>query len=295
MGDDCLISVIRDIYDSKRANEIESLLLEKEREDKFKNDFFANISHELRTPINVIYSAIQLENMYLGKKDIGAIINYNSIIKQNCLRLIRITNNIIDTTKIQAGFLKAKSKSQNIVSIVEEITMLITTYSDYKNINVTFDTEDEEIYVKCDENLIERIILNLLSNSVKYGKEKGTIEVSIYTRDNYSVEISVKDDGIGIPKESHNTIFERFEKVDKSISRNAEGSGIGLYIVKGLVEMQGGSISMNSEINKGTEVLIRFPIVQAGDEICITTIDSKVSNSNNVIEKIDIEFSDVYR
>jgi signal transduction histidine kinase len=294
-GEDCFISVIRDIYDSKRANEMESLLIEKEKEDKFKNDFFANISHELRTPINVIYSAVQLESMYLGKKDIGSIINYNSIIKQNCLRLIRITNNIIDTTKIQAGFLKAKSKSQNIVNIVEEITMSITTYSDYKNINVTFDTEYEEIYVKCDENLIERIILNLLSNSVKYGKQEGNIEVSIYKKNNYSIEISVKDDGIGIPKESQSTIFERFERVDKSISRNTEGSGIGLYLVKVLVEMQGGNISINSEINQGTEVLMMFPIVQAVDEICVTAIDSKFRNNNNVIEKIDIEFSDIYR
>ena len=294
IGEDCSISVIRDIYDSKRAIEMEYLLLEKEREDKFKNDFFANISHELRTPINVIYSAIQLESMYLGKKDIGAIINYNSIIKQNCLRLIRITNNIIDSTKIQAGFFKAKSKNQNIVNIVEEITMSITTYSDYKNIHVIFDTEYEEIYVNCDENLIERIILNLLSNSVKYGKQEGNIEVSIYKRNNYSVEISVKDDGIGIPKESHNTIFERFGKVDKSISRNTEGSGIGLYLVKVLVEMQGGSISINSEINQGTEVLIMLPIVKAVDEICVTTIDSKFKNNNNVVEKIDIEFSDIY-
>jgi len=295
IGEDCFISVIRDIYDSKRAIEMEYLLLEKEREDKFKNDFFANISHELRTPINVIYSAVQLEGMYLGKKDIGSIINYNSIIKQNCLRLIRITNNIIDTTKIQSGFFKAKSKNQNIVNIVEEITMSITTYSDYKNIHVIFDTEYEEIYVNCDENLIERIILNLLSNSVKYGKQEGNIEVSIYKRNNYSVEISIKDDGIGIPKESHNTIFERFGKVDKSISRNTEGSGIGLYLVKVLVEMQGGSISINSEINQGTEVLIMLPIVKAFDEICVTTIDSKFKNNNNVVEKIDIEFSDIYR
>ena len=295
IGEDCSISVIRDIYDSKRAIEMEYLLLEKEREDKFKNDFFANISHELRTPINVIYSAVQLESMYLGKNDIGSIINYNSIIKQNCLRLIRITNNIIDTTKIQAGFFKAKSKNQNIVNIVEEITMSITTYSDYKNIHVIFDTEYEEIYVNCDENLIERIILNLLSNSVKYGKQEGNIEVSIYKRNNYSVEISIKDDGIGIPKESHNTIFERFGKVDKSISRNTEGSGIGLYLVKVLVEMQGGSISINSEINQGTEVLIMLPIVKAFDEICVTTIDSKFKNNNNVVEKIDIEFSDIYR
>lgn len=289
------ISVIRDICARKRAAEIESLLIEKEKEENFKNDFFANISHELRTPINVIYSAIQLERMYLEKKDIGSIINYNNIIKQNCLRLIRITNNIIDTTKIQAGFFKAKAKNQNVVNIIEEITLSITTYSDYKNINVIFDTEYEEVYVKCDENLIERIILNLLSNSVKYGKQEGNIEVSIYKKNNYYVQISVKDDGIGIPKNSQNAIFERFERVDKSISRKAEGSGIGLYLVKVLVEMQGGDISINSEIDRGTEVIITFPIAGAAQEICVTALDCELQSSNNVVEKIDIEFSDIYR
>lgn len=284
------IWAIRDISDRKKAEKMEYILMEKEKEETFKNEFFSNISHELRTPLNVIYSALQLQSLSLDKKDI----KYHNIIRQNCLRLIRITNNIIDTTKIQSDFFKPKLKYQNVVNIIEEITLSITTYSDCKNIEVIFDTDSEELFINCDENLIERIVLNLLSNSVKYGNDGGSIEVSISKKDENFIQLSVKDNGIGIPKDSLNKIFERFEKVDMSTSRSAEGSGIGLYLVKSFVEMQHGTLSINSEINNGTEILISFPIVSAIDESFNTFIEYEKSPESNIIEKIDIEFSDIY-
>ncbi|AQR96586.1 MASE3 domain-containing sensor histidine kinase [Clostridium saccharoperbutylacetonicum] len=292
--EECNVSIIRDISDRKRALEMELLLIEKEKEDKLINDFFTNISHELKTPINVIYSALQLEELYLNDKDVRTISNYNNIIKQNCLRLIRTTNNIIDATKIQAGFFVAKLKKQNIVNIIEEITLSIASYANCKDMNIIFDTECEEIYVNCDENLIERIILNLLSNSVKYCKKNGNIEVSIYKVNENIIEISVKDDGIGIPNEAQNMIFEKFEKVDKSNSRIAEGTGMGLFLVKTFVEMHKGAISINKNYENGTEFLIRIPCVKTNEAAYSIISHSEYRTIRNLVEKINIEFSDVY-
>ncbi|GAA0176681.1 PAS domain-containing sensor histidine kinase [Clostridium sediminicola] len=293
-GTESSIFVIKDIGDKKKAEKVMEKLKEKEKEENLKSEFFANISHELRTPINVIYSALQMEKIFLKSDDIERIKKYNLIINQNCLRLIRIINNIIDSTKIEAGFMKPKFSINNIVRLVENITQSVISYADHKNINVVFDTNEEEIYVLCDSDYIERILLNLLANAIKYGKKGGNIEVSLSTEESGKVMITVEDDGIGIPDGKKGKVFNRFEKVDKSINRANEGSGIGLSIVKALVEIQRGAIWVESKLGEGSKFYIKFPIVEGLDEVCATKEDSINSQKNNIIEKINIEFSDIY-
>lgn len=260
---------------------------------ELRNEFFTNISHELRTPLNVIYSVLQLQSTYKDNLLIDDIMKYNNIIKQNCLRLIRLVNNVIDISRIETGFFKPIFKIENIVSEVENIALSITTYVENKKMNLIFDTEMEELYLNCDTNLIERIMLNLLSNSVKYGKENGTIKVDIYKADAHNVTISVKDDGIGIPEEMQKKIFERFQKVDTSLSRKNEGSGIGLSLVKSLVELQGGTITCKSKINKGSEFLITFPINSEEHKFCANMAKRSLYKKNSN-ETVNIEFSDIY-
>lgn len=258
-----------------------------------RNEFFTNISHELRTPLNVIYSVLQLESTYKDTLVIDDIMKYNEIIKQNCLRLIRLVNNIIDVSRIEAGFFRPLFKMENIVSEVENIVLSIKTYVDNKKMNLIFDTQKEEIYLSCDTHLIERIMLNLLSNAVKYGREKGTIKVNIYSKDSKSVTISVKDDGVGIPEEMHEKIFERFQKVDTSLSRKNEGSGIGLSLVKSLVELQGGTITCKSVLKQGSEFLVTFPI-EHQDHKLSENMESHILYKKDSTENVDIEFSDIY-
>jgi signal transduction histidine kinase len=136
-------------------------------------------------------------------------------------------------------------------------------------------------------------MLNLLSNSVKYGKENGTIKVYIYKADLNNVTISVKDDGIGIPEKMQKKIFERFQRVDTSLSRKSEGSGIGLYLVKSLVEIQGGTISCKSKLNEGSEFLITFPLDSEDHELSLN-IEKHILYEKNSTEKVNIEFSDIY-
>jgi PAS domain S-box-containing protein len=262
--------------------------------DRFRTDFFANISHELRTPINVILGTLQLMELKFtelfnekNKKSKG----YLKIMKQNCYRLVRLINNLIDVTKIDAGYFEIHLSNCNIVSIVEEITLSVAGYVENNGISLLFDTEMEEKIIACDKDKIERIMLNLISNAIKFTNTGGNITVNIYDgKDN--IRISVKDNGIGIPMEKQESIFDRFIQVDKSLTRNKEGSGIGLSLVKALVEMHGGKISLKSEINKGSEFIFELPTKQLPDDIPVYVNNNL--NSNSHVEKINIEFSDIY-
>ncbi|MDF2879427.1 MAG: sensor signal transduction histidine kinase, partial [Clostridia bacterium] len=154
-----------------------------------------------------------------------------------------------------------------------------------------FDTDIEEKIVACDSDKIERIILNLLSNAIKFTKSGGKIEVTLADADD-TIKISIKDTGIGIPKEKQNFIFERFIQIDKSLSRNREGSGIGLSLVKSLVELHNGNISVNSVHGQGSEFIIVLPaFVLPQAEV---SLDFPSAPIESKIDRINIEFSDIY-
>lgn len=294
-----MVSVVRDITERKKLEQLRiaseenvRLLNEAKQYDILKTEFFANLSHELRTPINVILSAIQLLNLYAkeGTVDINNknISKYIFTMQQNCYRLLRLVSNIIDITKIDAGFFELDLENHNIVNIVEDITLSVSEYMEHKGIELIFDTEVEEKIIACDSDKIDRIMLNLLSNAVKFTNPGGKIMVNIYDRQD-KVLISVKDTGIGIPEGKQNLVFERFHQVDKSLTRSHEGSGIGLSIVKSLVELHEGNITVKSQYNKGTEFIIELPVKLVSTKELIY----KNAHGDN-IEKINIEFSDIY-
>lgn len=280
------ITVIYDISERKKAEKTVKLLNEAQENERLKTEFFANLSHELRTPINVIYSALQVIELNNGQNFIK---KYNGIIKQNCYRLLRLINNIIDSTKIDAGYLKLNMTYKNIVPVVEDITLSISSYAESKGMNLIFDTDVEEVYLDFDPDVIERILLNLLSNAVKFTRENGTINVNIHYK-NKNVIICVKDDGIGIPKDQQTFIFDRFKQVDKSFSRNKEGSGIGLSLVKSLVELHKGTIALKSIEGVGSKFIIQLPIL----ETLKYSNQGKQTIDSNIVQKINIEFSDIY-
>ncbi|QLY82348.1 HAMP domain-containing histidine kinase [Clostridium intestinale] len=274
----------------KKRSELEEINKKLIEHEKLRGDFFANISHELRTPINVIYSAEQVMELNLKKSQGYDMSKYLKMVKQNSFRLIRIISNLIDITKIDALSFDVKFRNLNIVKIVEDITISVAEFIENKGLTVIFDTSIEEKVIACDPDLIERIMLNLLSNSVKFTKRGGSILVSIYLEED-KVCISVKDSGIGIPDNMKEIIFDRFIQVDKSTTKNCEGSGIGLSLVKSLVEIHKGTISLNSVISKGSEFIIYLP-----DELCFKedVHENIINLEDSRIEKINIEFSDIY-
>lgn len=277
---------------TQRTNE----LIETVEYEKLRIAFFANISHELRTPLTVIFSAEQMLDLFLKKDDIEnkkrEVKGYMEVIKQNCYRLIRLVANLIDITKIDAGYFNVSFQNCDIIKIVEDITLSVAKFIEDMNINLIFDTEIEELTLACDPDKIERIMLNLLSNAVKFTPKGGAIYVNIYEKENI-IEIHVKDTGIGIPESMRKSIFDRFIQVDKSITRNREGSGIGLSIVKSLVDMHNGTIRLISEEGKGSEFIIELPkrTISSGDTVKNINFESEKQN----VEKINIEFSDIYQ
>ena len=263
-------------------------------ESKQQIEFFANISHELRTPLNIILSTIQLLKFFI---DDGSIVitgrdtsNYFDVMKQNCYRLLKLVNNIIDINRIDSGYLEPKFENRDIVLAVEDITQSAANYIKARGMNIIFDTNVEEKVMACDLEKIERIVLNFLSNAVKFSKPGGSIFVNVKDM-GQEVVISVEDTGIGIKDDKLNKIFERFVQVDKSFTRNHEGSGIGLSLVKELVEMQGGHVSVQSVYGKGSIFSVTLPAKTVVEENeALEEPEIKPVH----VEKVNIEFSDIY-
>ena len=259
------------------------------KEEILKNEFYSNISHELRTPINLIFSALQLNEYYLNNNNILATKKNNMAIKQNCLRLIRTINNFIDANKISEGYLNLNIKGYNIVSVVENITLACVSWTDKIHNTLIFDAEEEEIPVRCDKDAIERIMLNLLSNSVKYGKENEEILVFVDTKED-EVFIHVRNKGYMIDKEILPYIFDRFTKLNKSLNREKEGSGLGLFLCKELLKLQGGTIRVECNEEVGTEFIITLPKAYH-DEVLE---EEEAFDIDLMSEKVETEFSDIY-
>ncbi|MBX4270122.1 HAMP domain-containing histidine kinase [Clostridium estertheticum] len=263
--------------------------------ETLKTEFFSNLSHELRTPLNIILCTLQLLDTYTTGSEVNEkerkFKQYIGIMKQNCYRQLRLVNNMIDITKLDAGFFNLNLQNCNIVNVVESITMSVAEYIKTKSIKLIFDTDIEECIMSCDPEKIERVILNLLSNSIKFTRSGGSMKVNMYDKGK-NIIICIKDTGIGIPPDKLNIIFDRFRQVDRSLTRKQEGSGIGLSIVKSLVELHGGTISVRSEYGKGTEFIIVLPIIVLPKDN--DTFEVFESESQERIERIDIEFSDIY-
>ncbi|UPA30091.1 PAS domain-containing sensor histidine kinase [Terrisporobacter glycolicus] len=276
------VGILTDVTEKKKIEE---------EKNQLKLDFFANLSHELRTPINLISSTIQLIKLNLTKlspQDANKFYKYMDIMEMNSLRLVRLINNLLDSTRVEAGYISFNPINADIVAFIEDICESIVEFTEFNSMHLIFDTNVEEEVVLFDQDIIERTMLNLLSNAVKFNKKNGNIYVNLYIKGD-KIKISVKDEGIGIPKEKANCIFQRFEQVESRNRMEKQGSGIGLYLVKSLVSLHGGTINVNSEVNQGSEFIVVIPreLLNNGDELIIQKKEEvRYSRAN-------IEFSDI--
>lgn len=260
--------------------------------DNLKTEFYSNLSHELKTPLSVMLGAIQLMEHNEKNAPSPGSRKHMYTIKQNCYRILRLINNLLDTTRIESGFIKMNLEDCNIIYLIEEMVQSVVPYAEEKNIHIEFDTEVEEIITAVDIDKIERIMLNLLSNAIKFTPADGNIWVTI-SEGPERIKISVKDTGPGIPKDMHTLIFNRFQQVNNSLTRTQEGSGIGLSLVKSFVELHSGKIELLSEENAGSEFIIELPI-----SLCLKSPQNMMNLCNHqskIIQAINIEFSDIYR
>ncbi|MFO7818782.1 MAG: ATP-binding protein [Halanaerobacter sp.] len=258
---------------------------------QLKTQFFANLSHEFKTPLNLVFSALQMLNLLQKTNSSlaadGKFDKYTSIIKQNSYRLLRLVNNLVDITRINANSFELDFSNYEIVDLMENIVRSVEDYVENKERNLSFDAEIEEEIIACDFFSLERIMLNLISNAVKFTDKDDEIRVKLFKEDN-EIVIVVEDTGVGIPEDKKESIFEKFKKVNSSSDRNHEGSGIGLSLVQSLVELHDGTIRVESEVGVGSKFIIRLPIRELEE--------SKATGNQpeDRFERIELEFADIY-
>ena len=281
-----ILSFIKDKKNLKHAVEIESL----------KTEFFANLSHEFKTPLNIILSTVQLVMNYIEVNneypDYNMFNKCLSNIKQNSYRILKIANNLIDMSKIDGNFYSINMGNYNIVEVVENIVQSLAEYMKDNKRNIIFDTIEEEIITACDPDQIERIILNVLSNAMKFTSHGGNIYVDMEVNDRCNkVIIKISNDGEKINFEDRLRIFERFTQSESLLTRRAEGTGIGLTLVKSLVKLHNGEVYVNTEFEEGTQFCIELPIRKMKN---FKNSNVREKSIVSKVEKFNIEFSDIY-
>lgn len=271
--------------------EFKSIQLEKElnrikEKNKFKTEFLSNVAYDIKKPINKIFETNNnlIENK--GKYNSENINNHTRLVKQNCYRLIRLLSNVEYVSRIDNGTCTLELRKCDIVKLVENIVKISKTYTDKKGIDISFKSEVNKKILSLDIDKVEKIILNILSNAIKFTDTGGKIDINLYMQ-NEQVCISIKDTGIGIPKDKTEVIFENFEQLDTTLSRGCEGTGMGLSVVKKLANLNNIKINVESELNKGSEFIIILPNN-------IVSKNIKLQDKFAQDEKIDIEFSDIY-
>ncbi|MCK5794979.1 MAG: response regulator, partial [Anaerolineales bacterium] len=244
--------------------EIKNIESEKLKElDQLKTRFFANISHEFRTPLTLILGPVGKMLSKLKGSEYDQDLN---LMQRQVKRLLELVTQLLDLSKLEAGKMKIQVSQRNIVPLLKGLTLSFASLAEREKITLSFNTELEDIQIFVEKEAITKIINNLLSNAFKFIEPGGNIQVNVTTNiesdlsDEGEICISITDDGIGIPAERLERVFERFYQVDNSETREREGTGIGLALTRELVELHKGSIEVTSQEGEGTTFTICLPL-----------------------------------
>jgi signal transduction histidine kinase/CheY-like chemotaxis protein len=222
-----------------------------------KAQFLANMSHEIRTPMNAIVGMIELLSFEsptaIQKRYLNTLQNSSDV-------LLRIINDILDVSKIEAGKLELEAKPFNVREVLSQCLDVYTQASDHKNILLTGRVDPRIPHVICgDSTRLQQVIMNLIGNAFKFTKS-GSILFRVVPEGDNNISFSISDTGIGIPEQALSKLFDRFSQADDSTTRKFGGSGLGLTIVKEIVELWGGHISVNSKVDEGSTFTFVLPI-----------------------------------
>lgn len=250
----------KDITKRKLAEEKLKEANEKLKEyNQLKDEFVCTASHELRTPLSVIMGAIRLVLDEIPGEIIEEQREVLSLAMDGIQRLGRIVDSLLSISKIESGRLELQKAIINICDLIK------STVSDYqplardKGIGLDYEVPAEGVNIRLDPDSIEEVLINLISNSLKFAPEGGSIKVVCARRDNH-VLLSVRDSGVGIAEEDVPKLFDKFTQFGRKAGPGEKGTGLGLAITKKLVEMHGGTIGVESEVNKGTTFTISLPL-----------------------------------
>ncbi|MBT6501692.1 MAG: response regulator, partial [Deltaproteobacteria bacterium] len=261
---------------------------EKLRElDTFKNRMFANISHEFRTPLTLIIEPIKS----LQKGDFGKLtkrsLDILSSMKRNADRLLRLISDFLDLSKIEAGRMNLNKRETSVSNLLSYCVSSLDSTAAGKGINVTFQDKTDGFQALIDPDLMEKVVLNLLSNAMKFNRPDGENAIVVtLEKETAHFRITVKDSGIGIPNDKLESVFDRFSQVDSSITRRHEGTGIGLSLTREIVELHDGEILVDSRLGEGSTFAADIPLVSpdvkedAPQTIILPTEGLPVENSD---------------
>lgn len=257
------------VYLKNDKEEVKGLILvvqditEHEKLDTMRKEFVANVSHELKTPITTIKS--YTETLLDGAMDDKEICDsFLSVIDKESDRMARLVSDLLQLSRMDHKKNNFNSSRFDIDNLLKDIVNKLDISFKEKNHIIKIGLCDKNIIINGDKDRIEQVIQNILTNAIKYTPNNGVVSISIKEEDEQAI-ISIKDNGIGIPKEDVSRIFERFYRVDKARSRDMGGTGLGLSIAKHIIEQHGGDISVQSEVGKGTEFKIKLPVDKSVD------------------------------
>lgn len=285
-----LLAIVRLLENEERVLEAIKELDLVNAQHHVKNEFLINTSKLLKDPINNVANMNKILEQNKSEFNSKHIENYTKLVKQNCYRLQRVINNMNEIVDVENGVCSVEFVYCDIINLTKYIVDCVNGYLNDKGVYIKFNSDINYSILKIDLDKVQKIILNLISNAIKFSEIGSLIEVYIY-KENDFINIAIKDNGVGIPKDRLKFIFTKFGQVDKTLSRNTEGCGVGLTLVKAFLKLQGGYINVNSEEGRGSEFIISLKEFKNIDEkVLVDTNELK----DSIFENMHIEFADIY-
>jgi signal transduction histidine kinase len=247
---------------NEMATELELEASERDRLDRMKDEFVLTASHELRSPLTSVQGFAELLMMdrdALTRRQVETV----EIILDNCRHLVRLLNDLLDLARSDAGRLAIRQRPTQLAPLVEEVVRTLRAQTDGSDQTLTEKIDPNLPLVEVEPDRIRQILVNLITNAHEYSPERASIQVSVRVAD-AAVEISVTDNGPGIPPAQMEHIFERFVRGDAGLTQRVGGTGLGLAISKSLVELHGGTIGVDSEVGRGSTFTVRLPLAPPG-------------------------------
>lgn len=260
---------MRRYRDALHEKELEKAILEAKNANEAKTRFLFNMSHDIRTPMNAIIGFSELLEKHIDEKDKA--IDYLGKIKSSSNFLLSLINYVLEMARIESGKLVLKKEVRCVTDLIESLTDVFEPGVKKKFITYSCETDIQHKYVICDEIKVREIFINIIGNSVKYTPEGGKISISVkeepFEKENYiAYRIIVEDNGIGMSKEYLPHIFEEFSREHTSTESKVTGTGLGLPIVKSLIDMMGGTIEVESQLGCGTKMTVVLPFELASEK-----------------------------
>jgi len=261
-GTTVVLFVARDITERKESEKkVWQAKEEAEYANNVKTQFLANMSHELRTPLNAIIGFADIMRMeQFGKLGHEKYYEYSKDISQSGQHLLSVITEILDVSKIEAGRLELSDDVVDMAELIEKCFKLVEDRAVFSGVRLMSDLSGQLPLLKADELRLKQIMINLLSNSVKFTPSGGRVTVEAGIDNDGAITVKVSDTGIGIPREKLDTVLEPFGQVDDIMTRNKEGTGLGLFLAKAFSELHGACFHLDSAVEKGTVVTIAFPV-----------------------------------